>query len=116
MLNFVYGNKLKKGVTAVQANLFQFSQNEFFNNRPSSSSMDSTGYVYIPTECKDPTRLCKLHIVMHGCQQGAYKIGDTFVKNTEYMEVGEANAIILLFPQVVSTVLSNPNGCWDWWG
>ena len=117
MLNFVYNNKLRAPVAAVMANLFKFDQKEFFNlNRPSSASMDDIGFVYIPTECKDPTRLCKLHIALHGCQQGFYKISDTFVKNTQYLEVAEANAIIIVFPQVVSTALSNPNGCFDWWG
>jgi len=117
MLNFVYNNKLRPPVTAVMANLFKFDQKEFFNlNRPSSASMDDIGFVYIPTECKDPTRLCKLHIALHGCQQGFYKISDTFVKNTQYLEVAEANAIIVVFPQVVSTAVSNPNGCFDWWG
>lgn len=44
------------------------------------------------------------------------EIGDVFVKNAGYLEVAESNDIILLFPQVVSTALSNPNGCFDWWG
>ena len=44
------------------------------------------------------------------------KIGDVYVKNAGYLEVAEANAIIVLFPQTISTVGSNPNGCFDWWG
>ena len=68
-LNHLYGGTLKPGKPTVTANLFQFDQAEFFGGRPQSSSMDSTGYVYIPTECKDPTRLCKLHVALHGCLQ-----------------------------------------------
>lgn len=30
--------------------------------------------------------------------------------------MAEANAIIVLFPQTISTVGTNPNGCFDWWG
>ena len=116
MLNFVYDGKLRPGVIADQANLFKFDQKEFFNNKPSSASMDDIGFVYIPTECKDPTRLCKLHIALHGCQQGFYKIGDTYVQHAGYLEVAEANSIIVLFPQTLSTTGSNPNGCFDWWG
>jgi hypothetical protein len=34
------------------------------------------------------------------------------------LEVAELNNIIILFPQVVPSVVSpiNPIGCWDWWG
>ena len=35
--------------------------------------------------------------------------------NAGYNEVGELNNIIILYPQAIATV-SNPNGCWDWWG
>jgi hypothetical protein len=44
------------------------------------------------------------------------EIGDVFVKNAGYLEVAEANGIILLFPQAVATAVSNPNSCFDWWG
>lgn len=44
------------------------------------------------------------------------EIGDVFVRNAGYLEVAESNAIIVLFPQAVSTAVSNPNGCFDWWG
>ena len=48
MLNHVYGGTLKPGVAPVFSNLFEYDQKVFFNNRPSSNSMDDTGYVYIP--------------------------------------------------------------------
>ena len=48
MLNHVYGGTLKAGVSPVSSNLFEYDQKVFFNNRPSSNSMDDTGYVYIP--------------------------------------------------------------------
>lgn len=36
--------------------------------------------------------------------------------NTGYIEVAEANAIIVVFPQAVaSSLMGNPNGCFDWW-
>lgn len=47
-------------------------------------------------------------------QKSRGRIGDLFVTKAGYLEVAEFNGIILLFPQTV-TVLSNPNGCWDWW-
>ena len=116
MLNHLYNNTLKEGTTAVMSNLFVFDQAEFFGGRPGQFSMDSEGYIYVPTECHDPTRLCKLHIAFHGCLQSSQEIGDVYVVNAGYLEVAEANEIIVLFPQAVSTALSNPNGCFDWWG
>lgn len=50
------------------------------------------------------------------CFENSQEIGDVFVKNAGYLEVAESNAIILLFPQVVRTPVSNPNACFDWWG
>jgi hypothetical protein len=34
------------------------------------------------------------------------------------LEVAERNNLIILFPQVVPSLISptNPMGCWDWWG
>lgn len=49
-LNHLYGGNLKPGMTYNQSSLFQFDQNEFFNNRPGISSMDEKGYVYIPVD------------------------------------------------------------------
>ncbi len=43
-------------------------------------------------------------------------LGDEFVVNAGYLEVAEANNAIVLFPQLKKSLLSNPNGCYDWWG
>jgi len=41
-----------------------------------------------------------------------------YVQFTGYNEIAEANDIVLLYPQAVSSMMmpSNPNGCWDWFG
>ncbi|KAI8518447.1 hypothetical protein Bbelb_044640 [Branchiostoma belcheri] len=80
-------------------------------------SMDSEGFVYIPSGCRGPDAKCKVHVAFHGCKQGRNAIGDTYARHTGYLEVGELNNIIVLFPQVVPDYLKgNPNGCFDWWG
>ena len=43
-------------------------------------------------------------------------IGLDFPLNAGYNEVADLNDIIILYPQAKSSLLSNPNGCWDWWG
>ena len=49
-LNHLYGGDLIPGVTYNPTSLRQFDQNEFFNNRPGTASMDDKGYVYIPVD------------------------------------------------------------------
>lgn len=117
LLNHIYGGHLKAPTTA-SGQLIQFDQGDFFYfSGPSTYSMDDVGYVYVPTGCLDKHTACKLHIAFHGCAQGQSKIGDAFVRHGGYNEAGEANNIIILYPQVIArTLLGNPQGCWDWWG
>ena len=42
-------------------------------------------------------------------------IGDVFAVHAGYNGVAEVNNIIVLYPQVVKTLLTNPQGCWDWY-
>ena len=42
-------------------------------------------------------------------------IGDVFAVHAGYNGVAEMNNIIVLYPQVVKTTLTNPEGCWDWY-
>ncbi len=40
-----------------------------------------------------------------------------FVQEAGYNHWADANALIVLYPQVnKSKKPSNPAGCWDWWG
>ena len=95
--------------------------------------MDSSGYLYVPRACttgagnhfkinndddnlKNNFQACKLHVVLHGCSQGKYLIGTIFADKTGYNQVADANNIIILYPQAKSSLLTNPNGCFDWWG
>lgn len=41
---------------------------------------------------------------------------DEFARHAGYVEVAEANDIIVMFPQVENNLITNPFGCWDWWG
>ena len=45
-----------------------------------------------------------------------FRLGDVFARHTGYNEVGELNNIIMLYPQAIATNVTNPAGCWDWWG
>ena len=81
-------------------------------------SMDSVGYVYVPTKCATGAVECHLHVNFHGCNQQRTKVGTQYVEHTGLNEWGEANNIVILYPQIVASDLVplNPQGCFDWWG
>jgi len=118
LLNFIYGGNLVRPSKdyVARGELKQFSQSDFFYvSLPSFYSMDTIGYVYVPTGCASKTNKCKLHVAFHGCKMGRSSIGDVYVRHAGYNEVGELNDIIILYPQVI-TEATNPQGCWDWFG
>lgn len=82
------------------------------------AGMAATGYVYIPPACKTSGgRGCAVHVVFHGCQQGAGEVKDAVYGRTGYNEWADSNKLILLYPQIDPTTFPvNPQGCWDWWG
>jgi hypothetical protein len=116
LLNHIYGDiKYANSSSAVADNLLEFDQAEFFIDVPKLVSMDSVGYVYVPTACKDKSTKCRLHLSFHGCLQGRMYVGSMYALKTELSGLAEVNDIIILYPQTVNSTL-NPKGCWDWWG
>jgi poly(3-hydroxybutyrate) depolymerase len=92
-----------------------FDQTEYFPTGTANTILlDKTGYIYVPDACL--TQRCKLHVALHGCLQGAYKIGTVYVTNAGYNRVADLNNFIILYPQATNSLISNPNGCFDWWG
>jgi poly(3-hydroxybutyrate) depolymerase len=74
-------------------------------------------FLYVPESCAAGAS-CGLHVALHGCQQSAEFVGDTFAAGAGYNEWAEANNLLVLYPQAASSKLApmNPLGCWDWWG
>jgi poly(3-hydroxybutyrate) depolymerase len=94
-----------------------------FDQRPyakagGSVGLAERGWLFVPPDCAPGAgQRCRLHIVFHGCKQGASYVGEAFVRGAGYLEVAQANRIVLLFPQIEPGYQPlNPNGCWDWWG
>jgi poly(3-hydroxybutyrate) depolymerase len=91
-----------------------------FDQRPyaqatGSRSLADTGWLFLPRACSAGT--CRLHVIFHGCKQGTTEIGREFIESAGYLEVAEANDIVLLFPQVAPSYQPlNAMGCWDYWG
>ncbi|MES2205548.1 MAG: poly(3-hydroxybutyrate) depolymerase [Pseudomonadota bacterium] len=114
ILNFIYRH-LKSPAETLSNTVIAFDQKEFIDSP--TTSMSDTAYAYIPKSCTQD-KSCPVHVVFHGCLQGAKVIGDKYYNHTGYNEMAEANDLIILYPQVEPsfTVPLNPQGCWDFWG
>lgn len=94
ILRHIYGD-LKPPADSPSGKIVKFDQSEFADVDPLSMSKDA--YVYVPKACE--TAACKVHIVLHGCLQGAEVIGDKYYASTGYNEMADTNNIIMLYPQ-----------------
>jgi poly(3-hydroxybutyrate) depolymerase len=103
--------------------LLAFDQTEFAQ-AAERYGLAPTGYAYVPEACQRGGG-CRLHVAFHGCLQNVDSIGDAFIRHAGYNEWGEANRIIVLYPQAAAVTRRiagvrvgwpNPQGCWDWWG
>jgi len=91
-----------------------------FTQKPYSKGLSrhglaDNGYAYIPAACRNAAG-CRVHVAFHGCSQGYEFVGDAHVKGAGFHRWADANRLIVLYPQVQSEPLTNPKGCWDWWG
>lgn len=113
ILQQIYGD-LKPASNGLSGKLMRFNQKEFIQGTRSSMSEDA--FAYVPKSCE--TQSCRVHIAIHGCEQGYKVIGDTYYTKTGYNEIADSNNIIVLYPQVEPSkgIPFNPKGCWDFWG
>jgi poly(3-hydroxybutyrate) depolymerase len=82
----------------------------------SQASLAPETFVYIPQRCKDgKTTACRLHIALHGCDQQESLVGNAFLLEAGYIELADANDIVVLFPQTQASYITpfNPQGCFD---
>lgn len=112
LLKHIYGT-LQAGSVAPTGQYIEFDQRPFHTGQMPDGMADN-GVVYVPASCVK-TSGCRIHIAFHGCAQNREKVGDAFVKQTGFARWADTNQLLVLFPQVETTV-SNPQGCWDWWG
>ncbi|CUH78283.1 hypothetical protein [Tropicibacter naphthalenivorans] len=134
LLRHIYG-PLAAPADARKGDLIRFEQKDFVPKSLREASMAEFGYAYIPSRvASGEAQALGVHIALHGCKQGyAYvdfingradirnqpPYGTRYVTSTGYLEIAEANDLIVLFPQVDGgddNAVQNPEGCWDWWG
>uniref|UniRef100_UPI0008299419 extracellular catalytic domain type 2 short-chain-length polyhydroxyalkanoate depolymerase n=1 Tax=Marinobacterium profundum TaxID=1714300 RepID=UPI0008299419 len=106
---------MKAPATLLSSDVLAFDQAAFLDSK--TTSMSDTAYAYIPATCQ-AGKQCAVHVVFHGCKQGAAVIGDKYYADTGYNYMAEANDLIVLYPQVEPSngAPLNPEGCWDFWG
>ena len=114
-LSMFFGKLQPRNNGKLSGRLIKFDQTQF--GAAASNSMDSTGYVFVPAQCTS-THTCSLVVVFHGCLQTQADIGDALPTLGGVDPWADHNGIIVLYPYAIksSTVPTNPNGCWDWWG
>ena len=109
MLAQLYGtlNPRNNGTLAA-GNFVEFNQTQFITNH----GMAPTGWAYIPAACTAGTQ-CRVHVVLHGCQQNVTLVQQQYVRNTGYNRWADTNNMVMLYPQ---TSTAATNSCWDWFG
>jgi poly(3-hydroxybutyrate) depolymerase len=114
ILQHIYG-PLKPAVASLSKTVVPFDQREFAS---ASSGLDDIGFVYIPQACSVNAGSCAVHVVFHGCLQGARSVGSNVYSSVGYNRWADSNNLIVLYPQVAATKFlpTNPQGCWDWFG
>ena len=131
-LEAIYGPGLKPPAAAPAGRIVAFDQTEFAPaGAARANGLADAGYLYVPKDCEPGAQaLCRLHIVLHGCQQSSEVLGREFVTRIGVNEWADANRIVVLYPQAHATTVAelpakagktafldaNPYGCWNWWG
>lgn len=109
LLQQIHGH-LKPPAATLSGRIVAFDQRAFAT---ASSGMAAEGYLYVPATCRGGG--CSIHVALHGCQQSAAKVGDDVYAHAGYNRWADSNAMLVLYPQVESSLLPfNPQGCWDW--
>lgn len=79
------------------------------------TGIDRRAFLFMPDDCRSQAAGCRLHIAFHGCRQGGEFLGDEFARRSGLNAWAATNRTVVLYPQVTAS-LTNPQGCWDWWG
>ena len=100
-LKAIYGQDLKAPTSVAAGQVVPFDQKEFVPGKAAAANgLSDTGYLYVPPGCAAGAgNACRLHVVLHGCQQSAEILGDVFYKNIGVNEWADANNILVLYPQ-----------------
>ena len=60
--------------------------------------------VYVPSKCEGDVTRCQLHVNYHGCTNLKWSSRLTWVRHLDLIEYGEANDVVIVFPQAWDAV------------
>ena len=123
VLKWLYGDLKARNSGSASGTTVAYAQSGSYG----AAGLDTTGYLYVPKACAaGSSTACKLHVVMHGCEQSYSQIQNKFITNSGYTLWADTNNIIVMFPQAVADESmhsmwdgmesSNPLACFDWVG
>ena len=115
ILEHVYGAPLREPRSVQAATKPVAFDQRPFTRDSTDHGLDDAGFVYVPSNCRAAPG-CRIHVVFHGCSQQRSAVGEAVVTDSGFVNWADANRLIVLFPQVAARPVSNPYGCWDWWG
>jgi hypothetical protein len=73
ILEWIYGSPLADPSPSPTGKFITFDQSSFSKGRP--NGLAAEGVVYVPFECANHPA-CRLHIVLHGCDQARETVGE----------------------------------------
>jgi poly(3-hydroxybutyrate) depolymerase len=115
ILEHVYGAPLREPRNVEAAIKPVIFDQRPFTRDSTDHGLDDAGFLYVPSNCRAVPG-CRVHVVFHGCAQQRSAVGEAVVTDGGFVNWADANRLIVLFPQVAARPVSNPYGCWDWWG
>jgi len=114
MFRHFYGT-LKPRVEARQ-NFSWISQEQYLPPKTPSWSdarIEKWAVLYLPTGCRQKPAACYVHVHYHGCIANKWTKRRQWINHLDLNEYGEANDIIILYPQAKGDRLTG-KGCWNW--
>ena len=130
-LQHIYGGSLTPpaNASAIDTNrIVPFDQEAFgmFANNSRDMAFSRTGFIYVPERCAAGRAAlgatpCRMHVFFHGCGSafnsgaavgGGHGFNYTFIAHAGFSAWGEANDIVMVFPQKDA----NMETCWDGYG
>jgi len=103
------------GENSDEYDLREFDQSQFIDAQDMGYfgiSMDDTGYVFVPDNCKNGSVQCHLHLHLHGCAQTREWIGTGYALETGFLPLAARNNVVMVFPQIRANFY-NMGGCWN---
>ena len=110
-------------VETIDSNALQIFSQKKYMNKDTERFLDDSGYLYLPSNCREKNNNCDIHIIFHGCNVENYY--QDAVDHLSLNRWAEANQWIVLWPKLKAqpatdnlweVTVQQQQGCWDPYG